>query len=55
MGILNEENIKNNKKKRQSKNRFNDPIKKCANIKANLLKAVYNLTVTKFKLDKDRL
>ena len=47
--------MKKNKNKSQSKNLFNDPIKKCKNVTFKILKYVYNLKVIKFKLDEDPL
>ena len=46
--------MKKNKKKRQSKNRF-DPIKKCAKLTAKLPTDAYKLRVVKFKLDENPL
>ena len=47
--------MKKNKKNCQSKNSFNDPIKKCANITAKLLTAAQKSKVIKFKWDEDPL
>ena len=46
---------KNNKNQHQIKTRFNEPIKKCANLKADLLTVVYKSTVISFKLYEDTL
>ena len=46
---------KNDKNKHQSKNHFNDSIKKCANLKAKVLTATYKSKVVNFKLYKDPL
>ena len=35
--------------------RNNDPIKKCANITAKILKAAYNFKVLRFKLEEDTI
>ena len=44
---------KKNKNKRWIKTHFNDPIKKCANIPANLLTFSYKSKVIQLKLDED--
>ena len=46
---------KNDKKKLQSKTRFNDPIKKFAKLIAKLTTPAYKSNVIRFKLDKDPL
>ena len=50
--ILNKDNTRI-KNVREIRN--NDPIKKCTNITAKLIKAEYNSNVTQFKLDKDTI
>ena len=40
-------------KKTRSKTCFDDPIKNCAKLTANILTAVYKSKVTNFKLDED--
>ena len=43
---------KKNKNKGQSKTGFDEPIKKCENLTAKLLKSAYKSSFIKFKLDK---
>ena len=47
--------MKNDKKKRRSKTRFRDPIKKCAKLTDDLITDAYRSNVIRFKLDKDTL